>query len=445
MRILFTQRELIVRAGSEMFTVEAARGLRERGHEVAVWAQRYGDLASALHAYGIPVYRALKEIPVRPEVIHGQHHMQAMTALAFFPEVPIVYHCHGKPWIATPPRHRQIRHYIAMAQGMKDEMETLHQIPRSSITVVNNAVNLERYNRVRTPPARITRAIAFGNNFVPNADTEQLSALCREQDITLDFFGLNLGNVHARPEHLLQDYDLAFAIGRCAIEAMACGCAVIPVSSGMAGTLVTPENFSRWAASNFAPRWNNPADRVSAEWLAEELARYRPDSIAAVTQHLREEYNLDKAISALETIYHNAIRAFPVPDDRTADLTDLALYLEGLSRDVDLTYATTMETEDLTEQRARYQQIKDRVLHHQALQKFHEEQNQHEKLRDRAAKLETRVKSLEQKNEGLAAKWQVTSELLRRSWLGRLYLSRLRRHWEGSHKRPADDEETGNP
>ena len=122
---------------------------------------------------------------------------------------------------------------------------------------------------------------------------------------------------------------LAFAIGRCAIEAMACGCAVIPVSSGMAGTLVTPENFSRWAASNFAPRWNNPADRVSAQWLSEELARYRPDSIAAVTQHLREEYDLDKAISALETIYHNAIRAVPAPDDLTADLADLALYLEG--------------------------------------------------------------------------------------------------------------------
>ena len=432
MRILFTQRELILRAGSEMFTVEAARGLQRRGHEVVVWAQRYGDLARALQAYGIPVFRTLQEIPWRPEVIHGQHHMQTMTAVAFFRGTPVIYHCHGKPWIATPPRHRQIRHYIAMARDMVHEMETAHRIPRGDITVVNNSVNLERYQRTRTPAARITRAVVFGNNFFPGPEMDHLFALCRERGIALDLVGLHLGNVHARPEHLLQDYDLAFAIGRCAIEAMACGCAVIPLTTGMAGQMILPENFERWAASNFAQRLHSPADFVSGDWLSEELAKYRPEAIAMVTQRLRSEYDLEQTISTLESLYQKVIQMPPVSDDTEADIRELGLYLENLSLDVDLSYATNVETHALSEQRARYHQIQQPIREQKTEQALHEEHNKQQKLQDRAQKLEARVRSLEEKNNGLAAKWNTATKLLRGSWLGRLFLSRIRNATAGS-------------
>jgi hypothetical protein len=428
MRILFTQRELILRAGSEMFTVEAARALHHRGHQVAIWAQRHGELAGALQAYGVPVFRTLAEIPWPPDIIHGQHHMQTMAAMAFFRGTPLVYHCHGKPWIAKPPLHRQIRHYIAMTEGMVDEMETTHHIPRGKITVVNNAVNLQRFQRTRNAPPRIARAVVFGNNFAPGPEMDRLALLCRDKGISLDLVGLHFGNAHARPEHLLQDYDLVFAIGRCAIEAMACGCAVIPLTTGMAGGMVLPETFSQWAATNFAPRLHSPADFVNADWLSEELAKYRPEAIAAVTKRLRSEYDLEQAISTLEALYHTVLQEPAPPESAEEDFRELGLYLEGLSLDVDLSYAANVETHALSEQRARYQQIRQPLVEHQAQQALQEEQTTRQKLHDRVQKLEALVLSLQEKNSGLAARWDAATGLLRRSWLGRLFLSRIRNH-----------------
>ena len=109
-----------------------------------------------------------------------------------------------------------------------------------------------------------------------------------------------------------------------------------------------------------------------------------------------------------------------------ADIRELALYLEDLSQDVDLSYAASVETHALSEQRARYHQIQQRFQGQKVQQTLQEEQSRHQKLHDRSQKLEARIRSLEEKNSGLAAKWDIARQVLRRSWLGRLFLSRIR-------------------
>ena len=59
MRILMTQRELIHRAGSELFTIEVATELGKRGHEVAVFCPRIGDLADIIFSAGASVLATL--------------------------------------------------------------------------------------------------------------------------------------------------------------------------------------------------------------------------------------------------------------------------------------------------------------------------------------------------------------------------------------------------
>ena len=55
-----------------------------------------------------------------------------------------------------------------------------------------------------------------------------------------------------KPELLLSQFDLVFAVGRSAIEAMASGCAVIVADRYGLGGLVTEMNFSAYRDANFA-------------------------------------------------------------------------------------------------------------------------------------------------------------------------------------------------
>src|SRR5690242_14363757 len=131
MRILMTQRELIGRAGSELFTIEVAAELAKRGHQVAVYCPKFGMLADVMHSAGVWTKSRLADIPWEPEIIHGQHHLQAIAALSYFLKVPAIYLCHGVfPWVEEVPLQPRIRSYVMMSQWMVRLVEAKFGIPQ---------------------------------------------------------------------------------------------------------------------------------------------------------------------------------------------------------------------------------------------------------------------------------------------------------------------------
>ena len=54
-----------------------------------------------------------------------------------------------------------------------------------------------------------------------------IAAACHAAGITLDVVGGAAGRVSDAPEHLLPAYDIVFAKGRTALEALAVGCATV--------------------------------------------------------------------------------------------------------------------------------------------------------------------------------------------------------------------------
>ena len=52
----------------------------------------------------------------------------------------------------------------------------------------------------------------------------------------------------SRPEELLPKYDLVFAKARCALEAMATGCAVVLCDFAGLGSMVNPERFPEFVS-----------------------------------------------------------------------------------------------------------------------------------------------------------------------------------------------------
>jgi len=334
MRILITQRKLVRWGGSEVFTIELVKALRGRGHEVVVFCPRPGDLAKIIHPSGAAVKSRLADIPWPPDIIHGQHHLQAVAALSYFADVPAIYYCHGwEPWVAKVPLHPRIRNYVMMCEWLVSPTATALDIPRDRIMAIPNFVNTERFSEVRSPPDRPRRALLFGEVWFNADELLRLERACFEAGMSLDKIGYPYGNPQERPEAFLQDYDLVFAIGRCAMEAIACGCAVITIVPKQGGELVTPENFDAWIFSNFSPVYGNSAVQIHAEWLKKELSKYSPESTAKVTARLRAEHELCGAVDKIEKIYLRTLDDYG--SNKSDPAREFAPYLENLSLEVD--------------------------------------------------------------------------------------------------------------
>ncbi len=215
---------------------------------------------------------------------------------------------------------------------MATYLATHYSLAKNRISIIPNFVDTQRFSRARKPISKpLRRAVLFGQNgFSPDEQTS-LEHACHAHGISLDKIGGAYGNPNPNPELDLPDYDIAFAIGRCAIEAMASGCATIPIVPALAGELVTTTNFEDWANCNFSPRYFTTSEQVSADWLARQLDAYHPEDIGRVTADVRARFSIDRAIDDLQSLYRFAMNA-PV---RRAGKRSVARYLEMLAREAD--------------------------------------------------------------------------------------------------------------
>ncbi|TPI11919.1 glycosyltransferase [Mesorhizobium sp. B4-1-1] len=347
MRLLMTQRELVDFHGSEMVTVEVAREMAERGHEITVFSPRLGGVAKLLWPSGVRVVSRLDDVPWTPDLIHAHHHLPAMAALARFETTPAVYYCHGAiPWVEQPPMHQRIHCYVMMCEWMVRRAIAEFDLDPGRVSCVPNFVNTTRFSEVRAPPREMRRALLFQSSGLPAIELSQLESGCAALGLQLDKIGAAYGNSQPRPEMLLQQYDLVFASGKSALEAMATGCAVMTLAPTQAGGLVTVENFGRGSFLNFGPRYFSGATPINEAWLRRELALYSPEDAAQVTAKVRRERTLQIAVDGLEGLYRKALES-GVPEPAVGPF---AAYLERLASEVD---AMWLERESLPALRGR--------------------------------------------------------------------------------------------
>lgn len=148
--VLITNTFLGSWTGSELYVRDVATQLINRGHKPLVYSPRIGQLADVLRRRSIPVVGDLDSITVKPDLIHGQHHLETMTALARFPGTPAIFVCHGwLPWEETPPVHPRILQYVTVSDALRDRLIYEFGIPAAKITTILNSVDLEAF-RART-------------------------------------------------------------------------------------------------------------------------------------------------------------------------------------------------------------------------------------------------------------------------------------------------------
>jgi hypothetical protein len=307
MRVLLTNNSLGVRAGSELYVRDVAVELMRRGHHPVAYSTNLGHVADELRAATVPVIDKLDSLGVPPDIIHGQHHYETVTALLRFPETPAIYYCHGwLPWQEAPLRAPQILRYVAVDEICRERLITEGGIAPGQIELLLNFFDKQHFPARPALPARPRLALAFGHGFSEDSELPILRDACARGGIELHSAGLP-GNPEDNPGRRLAGYDIVFARARAAIEAMAVGTAVILCGYGKLGPLVTSENFLGLRRLNFGLR--TLSRRLDIDLVVEELRRYSTEDAAAVSGLARDNCELQPAVDRLLRLYSTVIEA----------------------------------------------------------------------------------------------------------------------------------------
>lgn len=309
MRILITNVALLGRYGTEMYVRDLVHELKRRGHTPIVYSTRLGEIADELRAEEVLVTDNLNSIETPPDVIHGHHHPETMTALLSFPGVPGIFVCHDRlVWYDAPPIFPRILRYVAVDYNCRERFTEGHLIPDNRIQVILNSVDLLRFKPRAPLPLKPRRALLFSNYASENGYLTAVREACSQQRLLLDVVGMGVGNVCKNPENILGQYDLIFAKAKCALEALASGAAVILCDYRGMGGMVTTDRLDEMRRFNFGMRLLTQP--VTPEILSKEIERYHAADAADVSKKIRETAGLSAMTDQLLDLYQNVISEY---------------------------------------------------------------------------------------------------------------------------------------
>lgn len=438
MRILLTNHALANRAGSELYVVDLATRLLERGHSPIAYSPHLGGVAESLRAATVPVVHDLDAVAEPPDLIHGQHHLEAMTAMLHFPGVPALFVCHGwLPWEEIPPRFPRIRRYVAVDLTTRDRLVCEYGIPPAQVEVILNFVDLARF-RPRPPlPEAPRRALVFSNSACEDTYLPAVREACARSGVDVDVAGLASGRPAERPEALLPAYDLVFAKGRAALEAMAVGAAVVLCDRIGSGPMVRTENLDRLRSLNFGVRALQQA--VEPGYLQSQIEGYDAADASEVSRRIRSSAGLEQTVDRYLALYQR-ILAEPPPPAATAARAEseaAATYLRWLNpyvkerarlaeeRDAFKAQAETHRDKVASLRQEAESLSREAASHRQETTSLHEHgerlsrqttalQSERERLREQAEHLTGEVAALRGELAGLrqTATWRLREKLL---------------------------------
>jgi Glycosyltransferase Family 4 len=308
-RVLITNHALVYRGGSELYVRDVGKELLRRGHTPIAYSTKLGEVAVELRNATVPVVDDLTSVSVPPDIIHGQHHIETMSALLHFSDVPAVYFCHSwLAWEESPPHFPRILRYVAVDDTCRDRLVCERGIPDRKVSVIRNFVDLARFQQRTALPEKPRRALVFSNYATCNSYVNAIRAACERVGLPLDVVGLEAGSATDQPESLLANYDLVFAKGRCAFEAMAVGAAVILCDFSGMGPMVTSSGFNQLKRFNFGVR--ALSEPVKTESILKEIARYDRDDAEKVTQLVRATSGVEAAVDQIVSLYEEVIEEY---------------------------------------------------------------------------------------------------------------------------------------
>jgi hypothetical protein len=321
-RVLIVTIGLRGRSGTEVVSIETAHGLRQRGHDIALYTHHPGPTSDQLRADGFEVVTDVGSLASPPEIIQSNQTYPLLDVVGRFPEAPVVSICHDATiWFDEPLDLPAIRRHVAVDLACRDRIVRRFPTLTRRVEILHNAVDLARFKPRATLPARPKRALILAKH----ADyVEMVRVACLGHGLQVDAVGPGVDRTVADLATRLTAYDVIFATARAALEAMAVGCAVVVVDQrGLAG-LVTSDVVASWRDDNFGRRLLSRTAAV--ETIAVEIDHYDASDAAKVREVIRREASLDRYLDHLEAIHQEVIA------DCARDPTDMAAFVGALGR-----------------------------------------------------------------------------------------------------------------
>ncbi len=310
MRVLITNMTLKSRSGTETMTRDLALGLLAAGDQPVVYSPALGDIAHEIAGAGIEVVDHLDRLTAPPDIIHGHHYVETYQAMARFPETRAIFVIHdATAWHDAPPFAPQLLRYVAVDLNCRARLAERYLI-RSRIDVICNTFDPARFPRRAGLAKEPRRALVFSDYATHSTFLRPIEEACAALKIPVDVIGSRAGRSHPNPGEILHDYDLVFAIARCAIEAMASGAAVILCGAAGLGPLVTRNNVEELRPWNFGRRLLvNPHD---PKLIGAEIKKYNAADALSVCDYIRVHAPVRAMIAQYQALYRE-VMAEPLP------------------------------------------------------------------------------------------------------------------------------------
>lgn len=326
MRILLTNSFLASRTGSEMVVRDYALAFARRGHEVAVFTNVLSrawrrDLAGL----GIAAVDRVDSVPWRPAIIHGQHTLAMLAAMARFPQTPVVQWIHDRTDpVDIPLRHPAIAHYVAVDETRAGRVLAAGVGP-DRVVVIPNAVDLARFPlRPSVPNGRRVLCI------VKRAGLDQTAAIvdhvAPQVGWTADVAGAGVTREIDDMASALQRYDLVIASGRCALEAIATGAAVIVSDDNRLAGLASDDTWPALRRDNLG--FDALTAPLSVDRLAALLSAVDLDQAYRFAMRVRPTLSLEAAATRVDVLYDQVVRTHSLD----VDPARAAVWREDLDR-----------------------------------------------------------------------------------------------------------------
>lgn len=305
MRVLITNIAVSARSGTELVTVEVALRLVAAGHSVAVYTPLRGPTAQILEPRGVVVADRIAVLGgFAPDIIHGQHNTPFLVARAAFPDAPAVWSCHDfrSPWDRPPPA-ASAQLFIAHSTETAERLRREGGIDPARIRMLPNAADLAVFAPpTEAPPARGVLVVGKGG------DVGALPAVARrlrEAGHTVTCVGPGIGPVVTNLPEIMAAHAVVVSSGRVALEALACGRALVLADArGLAG-LVTPANFHALRRRNFGGATLTRA--LDPDAVLAEIGMIDPQDQAKLLRMAVPEIGLDRYVERLSAIHAEAI------------------------------------------------------------------------------------------------------------------------------------------
>jgi len=302
MNILITNVEMDGYSGTTLYVKELALGLQKRGHTIEVYTMRIGPIGKELLEHDIHVTTSMKKL-AKPDIIHAHHNITAWPILRRFSQSPMIFWVHSRlSPLNIPPRHRNIIQYMAVDFNCQERYVTEHGFDPGSVSVIYNWVNLDRFKLKEHTASTLKTALVFSNYASDQSGyLPVIRSACKQLGIRLDVMGQGTHSEQNDPENYLGNYDLVFAKAKAAMEAMACGCAVVICDfTGLAG-FASPENFDKFRSLNFGMKLMTRP--IQPNLIANELEKHTYEDTNKVCNRIRSVADMNLCIGQIHELY----------------------------------------------------------------------------------------------------------------------------------------------